>query len=933
MNEQRIPGVRSILIDNSLPIVSEVAGANPSILIIGTATDGPLNTPVQIATRKSAGAPIREAANLQKSIFGVTEQGSTLVRGIIEAFDGTTNGTPDIRGLRIGKTAARAQKALQDSQPEDSITLEAIYAGTIYNDVVVKLAGDWLYITNPKEAKVSKATSKFNLTAYATPGALTDAINSDDNAAQVVTATAETDTVENEQHAPAASITPNTAGGSPSRPLASLLSVTEEATMTDEEIAAGSSSVSLSRGAKYSAPPATVDEADDDPTKYAFSTVKASIVRRQVAVTQVGGQNVLDLRSHNAIFYGGNIIPGALTITDAQGNSYAPDADEGANSDGVFIKQSEMLAATPDNNEFIATHTGIIKLSDSVGSPPNVGDLFTVSFDRYAFALISGEVVGTAGVDADQLKYIPSVRNETASSKLWGISADTTGALTVVYVMAADYAGTNPNAGEVVINAETGECKFNTDVGGEDGQTITASYYIDYRAFGEPDVAPYDTDERFVQVGVAPTANLHYRLGGTSVSNSVNFGAALPELIKVTYKYDKALSIGSAENEGECWLATDGKTVHFSPTPTGQIALSYQHYQAMPGDPVDTTLTGGKDGVFMEPDTIYEALQEAFELLENYEADIIVFPSVYIDSLKAGFDASGSPGNVNCGYHTLINSFLRTLSEEYKETIGIISVSPYPGAAASQPGYGYNIDKIKGTTGQIKGDELTTYHTNLTAPDAAYPQRPATVMDSFESYRGLVSVCAFEVLFPKGVYNVPYYGTGECLYAGLLSSIPVAEGSTNKQLPTVSQLRYKLLSNSQLEKMVQMRYVTAAVRGTGLPYLVDGMTAARNVSDSDRSDYVRVSTVRVVKTVLTDIRATARKYIGKPNDTIMQVALNDELKRLLNAKVEQGILAPGSSVAVSADATQRVLGELNVDLTLRLRFEIREVFVTTTLSA
>jgi len=923
MNSERIPGVRSILIDNSLPLVTEIADANPSILVIGTATDGPINTPVQVSSPNKLGARTQEAANLQNSLFGITAPGATLVRGAIEVFQGTVAGTPDIRCLRMGKTAAKASVKLQNSLAEDTITLEAVYAGAIYNDVEVKISGDWLYVTSPKRDKVSQ----FNLNDYDTPGALVNAILSDSNCAEVIVATAEVDTIEGELQSPAASVTPASVSGTPAKPLFALIAVTEEATMTDEEITGGSSSVTLSRGANYQTPPASVDDADDDPTKYAFRTIKASVVRRQVAVNQVGGQNVLDLRYHNGEFYGGNIIPGTITILDANNQAYTSDTDRG--DDGFFVKQSAMLAETPDNNEFIATYTGIIKLRKEGGDIPQVGEMFTVSFDRYAFAYISDEVVGSAGVDAIQVKYIPSVRNETVDPKLWDAQADTTGPLTVVYVMAADYASTEPNSGEMVINAETGECKFHAD---ESGQTITIAYYIDYRAFGAPDTAPHDTTERFVQVASGPTENLHYSLGGTNVSNSVNFGAALPETIKVTYKYDKALGIGNAQNEGECWLSADGRTIHFDPIPTGNVTLTYQHYQGMPAFATAGTLTGGKNGIFMEPDNIYASLQDAFEVLANYDVDIIAFPGVYVDSMKSGFDASGSPANVNCAYHTLINNFLRQLSEDYRETIGVISMSPYPGAATSQPGYNHMLSNIGVLTGQVKPEDLEAYHKELTEPSPAHPNKAATVMDDFESYRGLVSVCAFEPLFPKGVYETAYYGTGECFYAGLLSSTPIAEGMTNKQLKGLIQLRYKM-TYRQLEKMVQMRYVTAAISGSGTPYIVDGMTAARNVSETDRSDYTRVSTIRVVKDVLTDVRETARKYIGKPNDSVMQVALDDEIERLLNAKTEWGILAPGSRAEVIANPTDRVLGKLHVELTLRLRFEIREVFVTTTLAA
>ena len=86
---------------------------NRRVLILGTAVDGPMHSPVNVTSPDDAATQ-----------FGAFGSG-TLVRGIKECFD-AQNGfpkTPDVWGMRIGKNkAARAQGTLKDASSNSTST-------------------------------------------------------------------------------------------------------------------------------------------------------------------------------------------------------------------------------------------------------------------------------------------------------------------------------------------------------------------------------------------------------------------------------------------------------------------------------------------------------------------------------------------------------------------------------------------------------------------------------------------------------------------------------------------------------------------------------------------------------------------------------------------------------------------------------------------
>lgn len=169
---------------------------------------------------------------------------------------------------------------------------------------------------------------------------------------------------------------------------------------------------------------------------------------------------------------------------------------------------------------------------------------------------------------------------------------------------------------------------------------------------------------------------------------------------------------------------------------------------------------------------------------------------------------------------------------------------------------------------------------------------------------------------------------GAAAYAGLITSLAPQSSTTNKSLGGVTQLR--LLSAKQANDLTGMRYVTMLNRTKGLT-VASGVSGAYNVTKYVRSDFVRLTTVRIVHAAVDLIRSVADKYLGEPNNAPQMNALDAEIDQVLLSLKGQGALN-GYQFAISSTPDQRVLGELDINLTLVPAFEITRINLVVSLS-
>ena len=183
------PKVTRQLFDNNLTrAVEETGPRNRRVVILGNATDGPLNTPVKVSSPSDAAEK-----------FGSFGAGAyNLTKGIKECFDAQSSGTaaPDVYGMRVvgysdSSTAltVAASRIWNDvgGDPADVFKLEAVFPGTLYNDIKVWTDTTYLYVYNPKtklNTKIDYSSGSMNMEALAS------AINTDISLKEIMFATA-----------------------------------------------------------------------------------------------------------------------------------------------------------------------------------------------------------------------------------------------------------------------------------------------------------------------------------------------------------------------------------------------------------------------------------------------------------------------------------------------------------------------------------------------------------------------------------------------------------------------------------------------------------------------------------------------------------------------------------------------------------------------
>lgn len=182
--------------------------------------------------------------------------------------------------------------------------------------------------------------------------------------------------------------------------------------------------------------------------------------------------------------------------------------------------------------------------------------------------------------------------------------------------------------------------------------------------------------------------------------------------------------------------------------------------------------------------------------------------------------------------------------------------------------------------------------------------------------------------YSKSLSTTSYVSDGAAAYAGLVTSLAPQSAPTNKYISGLTSL--KLLSPAQANILVGMRFVTMYQRTRGF-VVASGVTGAYSVNQYLRSDYVRLSTVRITQSAVDLIRAVGDKYIGEPNNGPQLNALNNEIESVLLSMKGAGAITD-FDFTVSATPEQRVLGELDVNLTLVPAFEIRQINLVVSLT-
>lgn len=178
-------------------------------------------------------------------------------------------------------------------------------------------------------------------------------------------------------------------------------------------------------------------------------------------------------------------------------------------------------------------------------------------------------------------------------------------------------------------------------------------------------------------------------------------------------------------------------------------------------------------------------------------------------------------------------------------------------------------------------------------------------------------------LNPVDTTGFGYISNGAAYYSGMVASLIPQSAPTNKVAQGAESL--VKLPKVKLDSLAKYHYVGLKQKNRVFR-ISDAPTAARPTSD-----FVRLSTVRVVDRVIDIIREVAEPYIGEPNNAQARLSLETNIRSRLTAELKNNLISR-FEVKVSATPTQRIQGDCDVELVIVPPFEMKKIRVFTSLA-
>lgn len=918
-----LPGVTSNILDGGLQVTPVSEARNSSILIIGTSEDGPTQEPISISSKEDA-----------LVIFGRFGRGN-LVQGIFEAFD-TSEGTPDIRGMRIGggtrsyldiaeKSGSTINAATSNWK---ALRLEARFPGSIYNNIAIGVdTNRQIAIYNPKTETWSNFT--YDILTKDNPNVdarnvleLANAINSDSNLRDILVATVSGIPAAYEVYVNSASTGVTSDGVTTKLTLKDMLTnYTGTGGGLVDVVGAGSGwylkspTCAATAGNWIAELDKVYSVSVSEP--YKLSTAGQSKVKLNY--------NPLDGKGDSRV----NTLQALEDYDSDQQWQYSP----GGTTSGVVSEYTQSIVAKhidqwpttsggynngnyltfkcfmcPDDSEAgYLQSDNVTWHTDDVGgsgvASGYINGLIATTYKNYCYN-VSGWITATT-------KWMTNTDGTLVASGTPIIEVSDVNSDDSAYWTAIPYDHTSG----IFIRSWASATELGTLGFGASASGNTTAGLLDNNGIIKPNKfvrVTFNTVKGFLteaetsaELETNTTDWTSYFIKG----DEIQFSSTVPDDIIINQGIFQDFEIGtdvsiSDSEDGE--ISFNNRKVQpgqggkpLNSTYKSIIGLQYKYLPQFPDISTSfQSLNNGTDGTKVSNEKLYTELATAYANLENYEVNIIVPMNANLDATKTGFNSiTGLREKVNAQFHIQLGEFLENVSMNVKETIGVIGVeSP---------------DNVSQTT-------LNTWVDRLTKRDLSDPLRGANVYPLYDNYR--VNVCAFEPYY-SNIGGTAYYANGAAGYAGLVSSLPKHISPTNKTIRNIFRTRFDL-SNAQLSRMMDERYLVMRKRPGRNPVILDAMTAAAH-----GSDYVRLSTVRIVFNSMDIVREVCDPYIGQPNTLEHRNAMEQAITRGLQAMADEGALRAYNFNIVST-ADMQVLGDVDIELILVPVFEIRKIRAT-----
>jgi hypothetical protein len=240
-------------------------------------------------------------------------------------------------------------------------------------------------------------------------------------------------------------------------------------------------------------------------------------------------------------------------------------------------------------------------------------------------------------------------------------------------------------------------------------------------------------------------------------------------------------------------------------------------------------------------------------------------------------------------------------------------------------------DGVTDSNGDDKPDTYALFFVkDMTIPSGSPPMESGTIeLDTkgrptdIGKYLMIVAAYGFSTQreyaekFPSGSRG--YMRSGHANYIGMVSVLEPSRGPTG--LPsrgfTIARNMPFLLEN----KLVAKRYITVSNRSTGSLW-TNGFTFAWQVSDSSRSDWTFVSTMRRVSALVRSIRSVIDSYMGASPEGPSRTAMDIDIAQKIQNFIAADVVGPKTVHRIEVTEFDATLGHATVYLTVDVPGEI-----------
>lgn len=176
----------------------------------------------------------------------------------------------------------------------------------------------------------------------------------------------------------------------------------------------------------------------------------------------------------------------------------------------------------------------------------------------------------------------------------------------------------------------------------------------------------------------------------------------------------------------------------------------------------------------------------------------------------------------------------------------------------------------------------------------------------------------------EGSYKMQW-ATGIGAYCALVSKLEPQNAPTNQAFSRVTSLRY-LFSLKQLNDLVGNKYVTLTIRNQQV-IAVDGVTTAPDIivgGEKHKSDFTRLSTLRITNYMVQAVRNVTEPFIGNPSGWPLYTSMTAAIKSEITGAIDAGIIQDARFSISMKDSFDSAI----IRMTILPQFEMRKIRIS-----